>query len=148
MSGRTIAVTLPEAVYERARETAEVSSLSVQQVLAQSIALSFPELEDDLPPEIRSELATLSLRSDTELRSIANSRMDQDKQIRLEDLAELLEHRALTEAEQSELARLMDEAERVMIRKAEAYRLLARRGHAVFDTIDSSLVSPRARALA
>lgn len=139
MSGRTIAVTLPEAVYERARETAEVSSLSVQQVLAQSIALSLPELEDDLPPEIRSELAALSLRSDTELRSIANSRMDQDKQIRLEDLAELLEHRALTEAEQSELARLMDEAERVMIRKAEAYRLLARRGHAVFDTIDSSL---------
>jgi len=38
----------------------------------------------------------------------------------------------LTEIEQSTLEHLMDEANLVMLRKAEAYRLLARRGHVRF----------------
>jgi hypothetical protein len=38
------------------------------------------------------------------------------------------------EAEQAMLANLMDEAQRLMLRKAEAYRLLARRGHIVFPS--------------
>ena len=59
--------------------------------------------------------------------------MDEWKQARLKDLAEAQKHRSLTPAEQSDLTQLLDEAERVMLRKAEAYRLLARRGYAVFS---------------
>ena len=39
---------MPEIAYERVRETATASSLSFDEVLAQSLALSLPELERDL----------------------------------------------------------------------------------------------------
>lgn len=107
-------------------------------MLAQSIALSLPALERELSPNIRSELAALPLLSDTELRSIADSAMEEEGQVRLEDLAELQKRRPLSAAEQSVLAQLMEEAQRIMLRKAEAYRLLARRGHAVFDLPDTT----------
>jgi len=50
--------------------------------------------------------------------------MDEWKQARLKDLAEAQKHRSLTPAEQSDLTQLMGKAERVMLRKAEAYRQL------------------------
>lgn len=132
MSDRMITLTLPEALYERLRETAEASSLSLEDILTQSIALSLPALEDDLPPDTRSELAALSLLSDAELWKIATQTMDEQQQTQLETLAEMQKHHPLTETEQPALAYVMAEAHRVMLRKAEAYRLLAHRGHVVF----------------
>jgi hypothetical protein len=137
MSGRTIAVTLPEVLYERVKITAEASARSLEDVCAQSIALSLPELERDLPPKVQSELAALSLRSDAELQSITHSHMSEEQQERLETLAEVQKQRPLTAAEESTLTHLMEEAERLMLRKAEAYRLLARRGHPVFSSSEA-----------
>jgi hypothetical protein len=77
------------------------------------------------------------LLSDAELWAIARSTMDERQQARLQELAETQKHRPLTPAEQSDLEQLMSEAERVMLRKAEAYRLLARRGYAVFSPAES-----------
>ncbi len=138
MSGRTITVTLPETLYERVQETATASSLSFDEVLAQSIALSLPALERELSADVRSELAGLALLSDTELQGIAESAMDEGGQARLENLAELQKQRPLSASEQSELEQLMEEAQRIMLRKAEVYRLLARRGHTVFDIPNTS----------
>lgn len=131
MAGRTITVNLPEALYERVRETAEASSLSLEETLTQFIAVSFP-IEDDLSPDIRSELAAWPLLSDAKLWEIANSAMNEAQETHLETLAELSKRRPLTEVEQSILSQLMEEARRIMLRKAEAYRVLARRGHPVF----------------
>ena len=138
MPVQTVTLTLSEPLYERAKETAQAVDRSLEQVLTQSIALSLPALETDLPPDVRSELVALPLLSDDELWAVARSRMDESKQAHLEDLAEAHKHRLLTPAEQSDLIRLMDEAERMMLRKSEAYRLLARRGHAVFSPPESS----------
>jgi len=134
MSGRTITVTLPEVLYERVKITAEASARSVEDVCAQSIALSLPELEGDLPSKVRSELAALPLLSDAELGNLALSHMNEEQQERLETLAEVQKQRPLTAAEESTLTQLMEEAQRLMLCKAEAYRLLARRGHAVFSS--------------
>jgi len=79
-------------------------------------------------------LATLPPAGDAELWKIANSMMDESRQTQLENLAELKKHRQLTEIEQSTLDHFMDEANLVMLRKAEAYRLPAGRGHVVFPT--------------
>jgi hypothetical protein len=138
MPAQTVTLTLPEPLYERAKETAHAVDRSLEQVLTQSIALSLPALETDLSPDVRSELAGLPLLSDDDLWAIARSIMDESKQIHLEDLAGAQKHRSLTPAEQSDLTSLMDEAERTMLRKSEAYRLLARRGHAVFSPPESS----------
>jgi DNA polymerase III delta subunit len=125
---------LPEALYQRARETAESLSLPLDDVLKQSIALSLPELENDLSKDIRSDLSALSLFSDEELWNIARSKMGEDEQSELESLAELKKQRQLSITEQSKLKRLIQQAEWVMLRKAEAYRLLARRGYKVFSS--------------
>jgi len=139
MSVRSITVNLPEALYMRVRETAATSSLSLEQVLTQFIALSLPELENDIPREQRSELTAMRLLSDTELRNIANSKMNEKQQNRLESLAELKKHRTLTDSEQSTLIHLMEKTQWLMLRKAESYRLLARRGYKVFtSTISQS----------
>ena len=68
MSQQTVSVTLPEPLYQRVRETASASARSVQDVLKESIALSLPRLESDLPPEIRAELGPMALLSEAELR--------------------------------------------------------------------------------
>jgi len=133
MSVRTVTLTLPEVLYERAREASRAVDRSLEQVLTQSIALALPALEIDLPPAVRSKLVALPLLSDAELWTVARSAMDQAQQLRLEELAETQKYRPLTPAEQLELGQLMDDAEQVMLRKAEAYRLLARRGYTVFS---------------
>jgi len=137
MSSRTITVNLPEPLYERAKETAATSSLSMEEALTQFIALSLPALEDDLSPKIRSELAAMPLQSDAELCKIAKGAMDEKQQSLLEILAELKKKRALSEAEQADLEHLMNEAHAVMLRKAEAYRLLARRGYVVYRSSET-----------
>jgi hypothetical protein len=134
MSGRTITVTLPDVLYARVKITADASSRLVEEVCAQSIALSLPELEEDLPVEVRSDLATLSLLGDAELENFAHSSMNEEQQGRLETLSEIQKQRPLTATEESTLRQLVEEAQRLMLCKAEAYRLLARRGHAVFSS--------------
>jgi hypothetical protein len=140
MSDYTVTVTLPEVLYERVKITAEASARSVEEVCTQSIALSLPELEEDLPLEIRSELAALSLASDAELENIAHSLMSEENQVQLAMLAEVQKQRPLTAAEETTLTQLLEEAQRLMLRKAEAYRLLARRGRAVFSSASTSAV--------
>jgi hypothetical protein len=133
MSVHAITLSLPEPLYQRAREAAQVANRPLEQVLTQSIALSLPALESDLPAAIRSELAALPLLSDAKLWATARGTMDKHEQARLQTLAEAQKHRSLTLVEKAELSQLMDEAELVMLRKAEAYHLLARRGHIVFS---------------
>ena len=134
MTAQTVTLTLPRTLYERAKETAQAIDRPVEQVLAQSIAISLPILEADLPSDVRADLVALPLVGDDELWSIARGTMDEGQQNHLRDLAEAQKHRPLTSDEQSDLDELMNQAERVMLRKAEAYRLLARRGYTVFSS--------------
>jgi hypothetical protein len=90
------------------------------------------KLENDLPKDLRSDLSVLSLFSDEELWDTARSKMNDDEQSELESLAELKKQRQLSDSEQSNLNRLIHQAECVILCKAEAYRLLARRGYKVF----------------
>jgi len=132
MTDRTITLTLPEAVFQRAQETADASSLSIEAVFTQSIGRLLPPLEDDLSPSQRAELTVFALKSDEELRSIAFAFVDIERQTRLEELAMLQKTRPLTSDEQIELDRLLDFSYQFMLRKAEAMRLLALRGYKVF----------------
>ncbi len=132
MTDRTITLTLPEAVFQRAQETADASSLSIEAVFTQSIGRLLPPLEDDLSPSQRAELTVFALKSDEELRSIAFAFVDIERQTKLEELAMLQKTRPLTPDEQIELDRLLDFSYQFMLRKAEAMRLLALRGYKVF----------------
>jgi hypothetical protein len=138
MADRTMTITLPEGLYERVQATARASACSVEEVCAQLIALSFAVGEDEVPQPLREEFARLSLLSDSELAAVAHSMMDDERQAELEMLATLQRQRALTTRETATLHQLMDEAQRLMLRKAEAYRVLARRGLRVFAPVGES----------
>jgi hypothetical protein len=136
MSEQTITVTLPTAIFERIQTAAKATSLTSEEVIQQSVMLLLPALESNLPPKLRSELNKLALLNDIQLWKAANSVMPESQQLHLEKLAELQRHRVLTEIEQSKLDSLMNEAEQIMLCKAEARRLLAQRGHDLFQTVE------------
>lgn len=145
MASHTVMITLPETLYERVRISAEASARPVEDVLSQFIVTAYPALEDDLPPEIRSEFAGWLLFSDARLWEIAQSRFEESKQVELEQLVELQKQSSLVETEQGRLNQLLLESQELMLRKAEAQRLLAQRGIRVYPKLNSH--RPRQEAL-
>lgn len=141
MNGQTITVTLPDSIYERIRTTAQATSLTSEEVIKQSVILLLPAFESDIPPNLRFDLTKLPLLKDIQLWKIANSIMNNTKQLRLENLAELQKKQSLSEHEQSELDELMNEAQQIMLFKAEAKRILAQRGHSIFKQVELNNVS-------
>ena len=131
MPGKTVSVELPEDLYQRVCETASAVARSVQDVVTASIAMSLPPLEKDLPPEIRAELGPIALLSAEGLREKSRESLDSDRQARLESLANLQKKQPLSDSEQAELDDLVQQAQRVMLYRAEARRLLALRGHPI-----------------
>ncbi|QTA77865.1 Uncharacterized protein dnl_00623 [Desulfonema limicola] len=136
MNEQTITLTLPNSIYDRIRSTAQAASITSEEVITQSVSLLLPAFESDIPPNLRFNLTKLPLLNDIQLWKTANSRMNNNQQLRLEELAELQKHRSLTRIEQSELDNLMNEAQQIMLCKAESRRILAQRGHIVFKPIE------------
>ncbi|MDM8524198.1 hypothetical protein QUF80_12580 [Desulfococcaceae bacterium HSG8] len=136
MSDQTITVTLPDSVCERIKTTARAASLTAEEVIRQSVILLLPAFESDIPANLRFSLTKLSLLNDIQLWKTANSVMKKEHQVRLEKLAQLQKYRVLPDDEQAELDHLMDEAQQLMLCKAEAKRLLAQRGHVVFRPVE------------
>jgi biopolymer transport protein ExbD len=128
-----VTITLPEAVYERVKVTAEAMELPLETVITQSVEILLPAFEEDMPLDTQADLVMLTFLSDTQLWKVAHHTMDKQKQNQLETLAETQKHRVLNAAEQAELDQLMQEAQHLMVAKAEAFRLLAQRGHSVFS---------------
>jgi len=131
MTLRTVTVRLRDDVYKRAEETAEAGALSLDQVIEQSLAYTLPPLEEDLPPDLRAVLSALTFMDDDELWQIARDEMDETKHDRLELLIEARKERDLTDKEESQLTALLGEGDLIMLKKAESYRLLTRRGHVI-----------------
>jgi hypothetical protein len=66
---------------------------------------------------------------------------DEQRQRRFAELAEVQKRRSLHPDEQMTLEQLMHEAEQIMLSKAEAYRVLAQRGHSIFPPTDMKQTS-------
>lgn len=128
---KPLTVYLPEPVYERVKMTATATERSLEEVAEQLIALSVPPLEEDLPPDLRDALASLNLMSDDELWLIAQDQLTNHKQERFEALLDARTERDLTRDEEGEMYALSREADLIMLKKAESYRLLTRRGHMI-----------------
>ena len=132
MANNTITITLPDTSYERVRTSAEALARPIEDILSHFIATSYPVLDDDLPPEMRSEFAGWLLFSDADLWKIARNRFPPVKQTELAALVEQQKSRTLTPIEQSRFDQLLLESQELMVRKAEAQRLLAQRGIRVY----------------
>jgi hypothetical protein len=128
MSDYTLSI--PEEVYDRARQIAEETSQPVDRVLIehlQTLSSPLPALE----PDEEAELEALKSLSDDALWTIAREQMPDDLQQQMSDLMERNSLGTITPAARAELEVLVERGQRLMVRKSEAAALLTRRGYTV-----------------
>lgn len=121
-------ISLPETLYRRLERAAAHRQMPLQELVAETLQATLPEIEE-LPPDMQEELRALENLNDTELQAIAESQMEMTDQETLEQLLDLQSMRELVSSERLEMEKLRTEYGRVLIRKARAYALLAERDH-------------------
>lgn len=124
-------IAIPEHLYERAQQIAETTAQTVEVVISSRLEESLGAASLDIPDDEQAELRALGYLSNDALWTIAREQMSQEKQSRLTDLLERNSLHELPEAEQDELAQLVELGDRLTLRKAEAMRLLMQRGHQI-----------------
>jgi hypothetical protein len=122
-----ITLTLPEDISARVRQIAETTSQPVEQIVLdhlKSLSIQLPAL----PPDDQAELDALHHLSDDALWTIAREQVPENVQARAHTLMDKNSHGTITDAEATELEKLVQRADRVMLRKAEAAAILKKRG--------------------
>jgi hypothetical protein len=89
-----------------------------------------PDLSS-LPPNEQAELNAMPHLSNPTLWTIAREQMPQPQQDRMSALMERNTMGTLAEGEYEELEQLVEDGQRLMLRKAQAILLLKQRGHAI-----------------
>jgi hypothetical protein len=122
-----ITLTLPEDISARVRHIAETTSQPVEQIVfdhLKSLSIQLPPL----PPADQAELDALHHLSDDALWTIAREQVSEDAQARAHILMDKNSRGTITETEADKLEKLVQRADRVMLRKAEAATILKERG--------------------
>lgn len=130
MTTQTVILELPEPLYRFAHRVAEATKKPLEVVLRESIAHALPPL-DDVPPEEVADLAELAGLDDAALWREARAEMTATEQAEMHELLDRQGAGELTSSERARLQELLDIYGRLMVRKAHAYLLLARRGYRV-----------------
>jgi hypothetical protein len=128
MADKPIVLTVPDDISLRARQIAESTSQGVEEVLLNNLR-SLPRPLPDLPHDIQDELDALHHLSNDTLWTIAQEQIPETIQQRALELMTNNTRGKLSEAEQEELEALVQRADRLMLRKAEAASILTDRGH-------------------
>jgi hypothetical protein len=130
MTTQTVTLKLPEPLYRSARQVAEATRRPLEAILTDSIARALPPL-DDVSPAEAAELAKLASFDDASLWREARATMNPVEQAKIHELLDRQGASELAPAEHVRLQDLLDVYGRLMVRKAHAYLLLARRGYRV-----------------
>ena len=126
MSQSTVKLQIPPAIYQRARQIASESNRSPESVLLDGLALLFGDL-----PDTSLEPDALKSFSDEQLWAVVHQRLAWPQDTRLRELIALGKQGQLSEAEETEMERLMGLVDHQMLLRSEALLLLKQRGHDV-----------------
>lgn len=130
MSMQTVTLELPESLYRSAARIAQATQRPLVDILQESIEHTLPPL-DDVSVEEAEELAQLSSLTDAELWRISAILLPAAEQQELQALLAQQGEEELTPVEQIRLQALLDEYGRLLVQRAHAWLLLARRGYHV-----------------
>ena len=130
MLEQTVTIQLPENLYRRLVDNARATQRSLEEVMLHALRVGSPPTWEDTPAEFQADLAALDSLDDDALWEIARSRLSDAEMERYDALLEKSKRGILDDAERLELNRLRDEADRFMLRKAQAAVLLRWRGRA------------------
>jgi hypothetical protein len=124
-----ITLTLPEDISARVRQISETTSQPVEQIVfdhLKSLSIQLPPLR----PDDQAELDALHHLSDDALWTIAREQVSEDAQARAHTLMDKNSRGTITDTEADELEKLVQRADRVTLRKAEAAAVFKERGFA------------------
>jgi predicted transcriptional regulator len=126
MAALTIELEISPEVYERAKQIAEQSQRSVALVLQESLTLLFGDWQ-----ATQIQPAELRHYSDEQLWAIVHRHLAWPNETRLRALAAQGKRERLSEAEYTEMERLVGQVDRYMLLRTHALILLKERGHQV-----------------
>jgi len=127
---QTVTIELPEPLYQSAYQVAQATQRPLADILQEGLAHALPPLAD-LPSEAAAELAHLSTLDDAALWRASATTLSASEQASLTRLLASQNAGALSPAGEAQLHTLLDEYGRLLVRKAHAWLLLARRGYRV-----------------
>ncbi|MEQ8674184.1 MAG: hypothetical protein RLP44_08810 [Aggregatilineales bacterium] len=127
MSDYTISI--PESLYQKAQEIAKQKSRNVDDVIRERLEGAFVEVLIDIPLDEQAELKAMSYLSDDALFSMMREQMQQVKQARLSALMDKNNHGTITDKEYAELTTLVEDGQRLTLRKATAMNILMDRSY-------------------
>lgn len=129
MSDYTISI--PDRLYQKAKEVARQKSLSVDEVIRVGLEGVFVESMLDIPLDEQAELKAMTYLSDDALFNMMREQMQQAKQVRMSALMDKNSQGTITDEEYAELAELVEDGQRLTLRKATAMNILMDRGYKV-----------------
>ncbi|MCI0713208.1 MAG: hypothetical protein L0154_23835 [Chloroflexi bacterium] len=128
MAERAVTLTIPDHIYEQAQKLAETSGKPIEMILLHELENAFLP---PLPEAEEAELDALQHLSDEALWTIAREKMPRSQQDRMQHLMDKNNLSELSGAEQAELESLVEQGQRLMLRKGKAAALLTERGHII-----------------
>ncbi|MCL1472654.1 hypothetical protein [Argonema antarcticum] len=131
MQVETVTLKIPETLYQRLVNTASATQRPLEEIILHALQVGSPPEWDDVPEEFQADLSALDKLDDNTLWQILNSRKTAAEIERYNTLLQANSNSTLTEVERLELMALRHEADRFMLRKAQAAVLLRWRGHTV-----------------
>lgn len=130
MAESLVSIQVPEPLYRRLQGAAVVARRSVGDVLVSAVTIALPP-SPDLPEALANELAEMIWLSDDALWQATVPTFAIVQQERLAALNDIADERTLTVAEKDEQIQLLAAYERSVLRRAQAFAILARRGHRI-----------------
>ncbi|MCI0713635.1 MAG: hypothetical protein L0154_25990 [Chloroflexi bacterium] len=124
-------ISIPDSLYEKAQRVAQQTSQSVEDVIRMRLEGALDEPLFDLPVDEKAELKAMAYMSNDALFSMMREQMQPAKQERMSVLMQKNSQGTISEDEREELAALVEDGERLTLRKATAMNLLMERGYDV-----------------
>jgi hypothetical protein len=127
----TITLQIPDLIYQRLVNTANATGRSIEEVMIHALKVGSPPDWDNVPDEFKADLAALDRLEDEALWTIATAQKAAEEMTQYDELLERNQNGILSQAEKLELIEWRSQADRFMLRKAQAAALLHWRGHHV-----------------
>jgi len=137
MNIHPVTVNLPKPLYNRVRKRAQQTKRSVESELLAVVAEAVAS-DENLPEELASLEANLSLLDDDSLWRAARARMDSRLAAQLEALHLKRQREGLKDSETQTLAGLVRQYERHMLVRAHAAALLRDRGFNISELLSGA----------
>ncbi len=130
MTDGMVSIEVPESTFRKLKRAAELTYRPVNEILVSTLEATLTA-PSDLPADLADELGALHLLSDEALWAAVQSSFSRSEETRLQQINTIGSERDLTAAEKSEQKDLLNTYYRAILRRAQAFAILAQRGHVV-----------------